>query len=67
MFKSTLGVLLKSLLYEEKRITDPLEDAKNNFLEVKNLKDDEVNRSTIEMLPLHQNFGKRDGNRQRKM
>ena len=35
MFKITLGVLLKFLLYEEKRVTDPLEDAKHNFLEVK--------------------------------
>ena len=37
MFKRP-DVLLKSLLYEEKRVTGPLEDAKDNFLEVKKLK-----------------------------
>ena len=38
LFKTTLGLSLKSLLYEEKRVTDLLEDAKDNLLEVKNLK-----------------------------
>ena len=35
LFKRTLGVLLNSLLQEEKSVTDPLEDAKLSLREVK--------------------------------